>query len=181
MRKIVVTQFLTLDGVMEDPHLWSFPYWTDEIGKFKNDELFASDAQLLGRVTYDAFAEVWPERTDEDGYADRLNALPKYVVSTTLKNAAWNNSTIISENFAEEILKLKQQPGENILVHGSKTLVRSLMKHDLIDQFQLLVFPVILGKGLRLFTDEYSAKLKLMQSKTYDSGVVLLSYQSIKM
>ncbi len=179
MRKIVVTQFLTLDGVMEAPHHWSFPYWTDEIGKFKNNELFASDAQLLGRVTYDAFAEVWPERTDEDGYADRLNSLPKYVVSKTLKNAPWNNSTIISDNFVAEISKLKQQPGKNILVHGSQTLVHSLMKHNLVDQFQLLVFPIVVGKGLRLFTEDNREELELIESKTYDTGVVLLSYRSI--
>ena len=103
MRKIVVAEFVTLDGVLEDPQNWSFPYWNDEIGKFKHDELFASDAQLLGRVTYEGFAAAWPSRTDEEGYADRLNSLPKYVVSTTLETAEWNNSHLVKENVAEEI------------------------------------------------------------------------------
>lgn len=176
MRKIIVTQFLTLDGVMENPHLWSFPYFTDEITKFKNDELFASDAQLLGRVTYEAFEEHWPSQTDE--YANRLNSLPKYAVSKTLNKMAWNNSIVINENIEEEILKLKQQKGQDILVHGSLKLVKSLLKANLIDQFNLLVFPVVLGKGIRLFEDEENIKLKLTESKTYSSGVVLLTYQS---
>jgi len=105
MRKITVTQFVTLDGVMENPHLWSFPYFTDEIIKFKNDELFASDAQLLGRVTYEAFAEHWPGQEGE--YADRLNSLPKYAVSKTLNKTVWNNSIVINKDMEEEILKLK--------------------------------------------------------------------------
>ena len=175
MRKIVVTQFITLDGVIESPQLWSFPYFTEEIIKFKNDELYASDAQLLGRVTYEAFAEVWPSQTDE--YANRLNSLAKYVVSKTLKKADWNNSILIDNNIEEEILKLKQQKGHDILVHGSATLVKSLLKAHLIDQFNLLVFPVVLGKGIRLFENEDSVKLKLTETKTYTSGVVLLTYQ----
>src|SRR3954470_12104001 len=114
--KIVVTEFLTLDGVMEAPNEWSFPYWNDDIGKLKLDELLAADAHLLGRVTYEGFAAAWPSRTDEAGFADRMNNLPKYVVSTTLNKAEWNNSHIIRENIKEEISKLKQQPGGNILV-----------------------------------------------------------------
>jgi dihydrofolate reductase len=180
MRKIVVTEFMSLDGVVEAPHNWSFPYWTDEIGKFKKDELFASDTQLLGRATYEAFAEAWPERTDEDGYADRLNKLPKYVVSKTLKNTSWNNSTIISGDIVSEIKKIKQQPGQNILVHGSPTMVHSLMKYGLVDEFQLLVFPLILGKGLRLFRDEDQVKLRLLKSATFDTGVAHFAYEVIK-
>jgi dihydrofolate reductase len=175
MRKITVTQFVTLDGVMENPHEWSFPYFTDEIIKFKNDELFASDAQLLGRVTYEAFAEHWPDQEGE--YADRLNSLPKYAVSKTLKKAAWNNSIVINKNMEEEILKLKQQKGQDILVHGSPTLMNSLIKANLVDQFNLLVFPVVVGKGIRLFEKDENIKLKLTDSKTYSSGVVLLTYQ----
>ena len=177
MRKLVVTQFITLDGVIEDPHLWSFPFWTPEIGKFKLDELFASDAQLFGRVTYDALAAYWPGATDEDGYANRFNSLPKYVVTETLKEANWNNSSIINKHVREEILELKQQAGHDILVHGSPTLVKWLLKNGLIDQFNLLSFPLVLGKGLRLFTEEDSAKLILKESKLYTSGVVMLSYQ----
>src|SRR5688572_16826660 len=123
MRKLIVTQFITLDGVMEDPHLWSFPYFTDEVIQFKEGELLASDVQLLGRVTYEAFAEHWPSQTGE--YADRLNSLPKYVVSESVDKMPWNNSIPIDKDIAATILKLKQQAGQDILVHGSATLVRT--------------------------------------------------------
>jgi len=168
---------MTLDGVIDEPHKWSFPYWNDDIGKFKFDELFASDAQLLGRVTYQGFADAWPSRTDEAGFADRMNSIPKYVVSTTLQSAAWNNSHLIKTNVAEEVSKLKQQPGRDILVAGSRTLIQTLMQHNLVDQYNLLVYPLVLGSGKRLFADESTAKLKLVETKHYDSGVVFLQYQ----
>ncbi len=177
MRKVVVTEFLSLDGVMEAPHLWSFPYWNDEIEKFKHDELFASDAQLLGRVTYQGFASAWPSRTGE--YADRLNNLPKYVVSTTLETAEWHNSHLIKENIAEEVIRLKQQPGQNILVHGSRALVQTLMQHQLIDEYNLLVYPLILGSGMRLLNEGDTASLKLVEARPFSSGVVLLRYLTI--
>ncbi len=177
MRKVVVTEFLSLDGVMEAPHLWSFPYWNDEIEKFKHDELFASDAQLLGRVTYQGFAEAWPSRTGD--YADRLNNLPKYVVSTTLETAEWHNSHLIKENIAEEVTRLKQQPGQDILVHGSRTLVQTLMQHQLIDEYNLLVYPLVLGSGMRLLNEGDSASLKLVEARPFSSGVVLLRYQLV--
>ncbi len=177
MRKLIVTEFMTLDGVIQDPHLWSFPYWNDEIGNFKHAELFASDALLLGRVTYQGFAEAWPSRTDEAGFADRINSMPKYVVSTTLDKGEWNNSTVIKANVAEEVAKLKQMPGQDIVIHGSGRLVESLMKENAIDQYQLLVYPLVLGRGLRLFADGSDAKLKLVESKPMGSGVVLLIYQ----
>ncbi len=151
MRKLVVTEFLSLDGVMEAPEKWTFQFWNDDLAKFKLDELFASDAHLLGRVTYQIFAGAWPSRSDEEGFADRMNSLPKYVVSTTLKKAEWKNSHLIRENSAAEILKLKQQPGRNILVAGSATLVQTLIQHDLIDEYHFLVFPIVLGGGKRLF------------------------------
>jgi dihydrofolate reductase len=178
MRKVVVTEFLTLDGVMEAPDEWQFPYWNDEIEKFKHNELFASDAQLLGRVTFQGFADAWPSMTG--AYADRLNSLPKYVVSTTLGKAEWNNSSLIKGNVAEEIHKLQQQPGQDILVHGSRTLVQALMQYTLIDEYNLLIHPVVLGKGKPLFTDGMAASLKLTGSITYGSGVVLLNYQPEK-
>lgn len=177
MRKVVVTMFLTLDGVIEAPEKWSFAYWDDDTEKFKTAELFAADAHLLGRVTYQGFAAAWPSMTDETGFADRMNSLPKYVVSTTLEKAEWNNSTIIKENIAEEVSKLKQQPGQDILVAGSATLVYTLMQHDLIDEYRLLTYPVVLGSGTRLFRDGSKATLKLVQAKTFSSGVVLLRYQ----
>lgn len=178
MRKVVVTEFLTLDGVMDAPDEWQFPYWNDEIEKFKHNELYASDAQLLGRVTYQGFADAWPSMTGE--YADRLNSLPKYVVSTTLEKAEWNNSSLIKRNVAEEIHKLKQQSGQDILVHGSRTLVQALMQYTLIDEYDLMIHPVVLGKGKRLFTDGMTASLKLTESITYGSGVVFLRYQPEK-
>ena len=188
MRKIVVTEFISLDGVIEDPGGsetfkfggWTRPYWNDEIAKFKGDELFAADAHLLGRVTYQGFAAAWPSRTDEAGFADRMNNLPKYVVSTTLEKAEWNNSTIIKENIAEEVSKLKQQPSGDILVAGSATLVQTLMQHDLIDEYRLLTYPVVLGSGKRLFKDGTKATLKLIEAKMFSSGVVLLRYQPDK-
>ena len=175
--KIVVTQFMTLDGVVESPQDWSFPYWSDETAKFKWDELLATDAHLLGRVTYESFAAAWPERTDEQGFADRMNSLPKYVASTTLKKAEWNNSTIIKTNVADEIAKLKKQSGGDILVAGSMTLIRTLMEHDLVDEYRLLTYPIVVGKGKRLFADGMAASLKLTESKPMGSGVVLLRYE----
>jgi dihydrofolate reductase len=168
---------MSLDGVIESPQEWSFHYWTDETAKFKLDELLATDAHLLGRVTYEGFAAAWPDRTDEAGFADRMNSLPKYVVSTTLKKAAWNNSHIIKSNVAEEIKKLKQQLGGDLLVAGSATLVHFLMEHDLVDEYRLLTYPLVLGTGLRLFTDGQSASLKLTESKPFASGVTLLRYE----
>ena len=187
MRKIVVSEFVSLDGVMEDPGgsekskhgAWTFQYWNDEIGKFKLEELFASDALLLGRVTYQGFAAAWPSRTDEQGFAQWMNSIPKYVVSTTLKQLDWNNSRLIKGNLPDEILKLKQQSGKNILVNGSATLVRSLMQHDLIDEYRLLVYPVVLGDGKRLFKDGKNTKLRLAETRTFPSGVVLLQYHPI--
>jgi len=180
MRKVIVSEFLTLDGVMEAPNEWSFPFWTDEIGKFKLDELFASDALLLGRVTYQGFAAAWPSRTDEAGFADRMNSLPKFAVSTTLEKAEWNNSRLIKNHIAEEVSRLKQQPGQDILVAGSADLVHTLMQHDLIDGYQLLVYPVVRGSGKRLFQDGSNTTLKLVETKTFGSGVVLLRYQPAK-
>jgi len=176
MRKVVVTMFVSLDGVMEEP-AWTMPYWNDEIAKFKLDELMATDTHLLGRVTYQGFAAAWPSRTDEQGFADRMNSLPKYVVSTTLEKVEWNNSRLIKANVAEEVSKLKQQPGQDILVAGSATLVQTLMHHDLIDEYRLLTYPVVLGSGKRLFRDGSKAALKLVETRAFSSGVVLLRYQ----
>ena len=176
MRKIIVTDFVTLDGVTEEPQKWSFPFWNEEIGKFKHDELFASDALLLGRVTNQGFAAAWPSRTDEEGYADRINSLPKFVVSTTLKEVEWNNSNLIKENVAEEVSRLKQQPGQNILIYGSGALVHTLAQHDLIDEYRLLVYPVVLGSGKRLFKDGSDTTLKLAETQAFSSGVVALHY-----
>jgi dihydrofolate reductase len=186
MRKVIVSEYVSLDGVMEDPGGaeqfehggWTIPYWNDEIAKFQFDGLFASDALLLGRATYQEFAKAWPSQTDEAGFADRMNSLPKYVVSTTLEAMEWNNSRLIKGNIAEEVAKLKQQPGQDILIYGSGELVRTLMHHDLIDEYRLLVYPVVLGSGKRLFQDASKTTLSRVDTQTFSSGVVLLTYRS---
>jgi dihydrofolate reductase len=162
MGKLVVSEFVTLDGVMEDPGGaegfdrggWAFRFERGPEGdRFKLDEVLEADALLLGRRTYEGFAEAWPSRTDEAGFADKMNAMRKYVVSTTLETAGWNNSTLIAGDVATEVAKLKDQPGGDILVAGSRTLVQTLLRHDLVDELRLMVFPVALGSGKRLFPD----------------------------
>lgn len=188
MRKIIVTEFLTLDGVMEDPGGgdqseyggWSAQFWSEEAGKFKHDELFASGALLLGRVTYQGFAAAWPTMTDDTGFAERMNSLPKYVVSTTLEEVEWNNSKLIKGDLAEEISKLKQESGQDITVHGSGQLVNSLMQHDLVDEYRLMIHPIVVGGGKRLFKENLGTKkLSLVETQTFPSGVVVLNYQSV--
>jgi dihydrofolate reductase len=187
MRKIVVSEFLSIDGVFEDPGgsegtklgAWTFKFNRGDDGnKFKLNETMGSDALLLGRVTYQGFAEAWPSRTDEAGFADKFNSMPKYVVSTTLKTADWNNSTIISSNVVQEIKKLKEQDGGDIAVHGSGKLVKTLMENNLVDQYNLMVFPVVLGNGRKLFNDlKEPSTLKLVESKTVGpDGVMVLIY-----
>jgi dihydrofolate reductase len=176
-RTLAATLFMTLDGVVEAPDKWSFPFWSDETGKFKSDELRATDALLLGRVTYEGFAAAWPGRKDEEGFADRFNSMPKYVASKTLKKLEWNNSHLIKGDLAAEVSRLKQQPGHDIVIHGSPTLIRSLLPHDLIDEYRLLVYPIVLGRGKRLFDEASQAKLKLAESETFSKGVVKLVYR----
>jgi dihydrofolate reductase len=168
---------MTLDGVVEAPDKWSFPFWSDESGKFKSDELRATDALLLGRVTYEGFAAAWPGRKDEEGFADRFNSMPKYVASKTLKKLEWNNSHVIKGDLAAEVSKLKQEPGQDIVIHGSPTLIRSLMPHDLIDEYRLLVYPLVLGRGKRLFDESSEANLELAESQAFSKGVVKLVYR----
>lgn len=179
MRKIVVSEFLSADGVMEAPDTWQFPFQTEEMGAITLRQTNDTDAYLLGRLTYDIFAGFWPTQThNEFGIADKMNSAPKYVVSTTLQNAEWNNSTIIRSNVIEEIRKLKQQPGGRIAIIGSATLVHSLLEAGLIDEIQVLVHPLVLGKGVRLFADGgRPAAMKLAESKILSNGVVFLSYQ----
>jgi dihydrofolate reductase len=163
-----------LDGVIESPEKWSIKYWNDDIAAFKDAELLAADAHLLGRVTYQNFAAAWPSRTGE--FADRMNKLPKYVVSTTLKRTEWENSHVIGGDVAQEIDKLKQRPGQDILVAGSCTLVQTLVKHDLIDEYHLLIYPVVLGAGKRLFEAGATTTLELLESKSYATGALLMRY-----
>ena len=178
MRKIVVTEFVSLDGVMENPG-WTFPYWNDEIAGFKGEESSAGDALLLGRVTYEGFAAAWPESTDEG--ADYFNNVRKYVVSETLEEPLeWNNSALIQggDDVVGQITDLKQQDGKDIVVHGSATLVQTLMRHGLVDTYRLLVYPLILGEGRRLFSEGTPATLKLQEARSFNSGVVALVYEA---
>jgi dihydrofolate reductase len=178
MRKIVVSEFLSADGVMEAPDRWQFPYQTEEMGAITEHQTNATTAFLLGRVTYEIFAGFWPTQTNNEfGVADQYNSAPKYVVSTTLEKADWNNSTLIKSNVIEEIRKLKQQPGGKIGIIGSATLVHSLFEAGLIDEVQVLVHPIVLGKGVRLFGDGYHSPLQLADSKILSNGVVFLTYQ----
>jgi dihydrofolate reductase len=177
MRRIVVTEFVSLDGVMEDPGGWSFKFPDPEGMRFKLDETLTHDALLLGRVTYEGFAAAWPSITDEVGFAEKMNGMPKFVVSTTLTELAWNNSTLISANVTEEIAKLKDSDGGDILVAGSASLVATLMAHDLVDEYRLMVFPIVLGSGKRLFgASADPINLILASSRALDSGTLILTY-----
>jgi dihydrofolate reductase len=178
MKKVIATLYISLDGVVQDPS-WTMKYWNDEIAKFKYAELFSSDSLLLGRITYQGFAAAWPTQKDEQGFADRMNNLPKIVVSTTLDKAEWNNSIIIHENIPAEIAALKQQPGQDILIYGSATLIRSLLQAGLVDELVLLVYPVVLGAGDRLFTDGMQVSLELLNTQPFSSGAVALTYRTV--
>jgi dihydrofolate reductase len=185
--KIIVSEFITLDGVIEAPggegslgeqSGWSFRFFTEAIGQWKMDDLFASDALLMGRVTYEIHASAWPNAQDEEGVADRMNSLPKYVVSSTLEKLEWNNSSLIKGNIPEEIKKLKREISRNILIDGGSDLVNLLMQRDLIDEYRLLVHPIVLGKGKRLFREgSPNRELRLREARALSGGVVALVYQ----
>jgi dihydrofolate reductase len=184
MGKIVVTEFISLDGVMEAPgggEDYKHAGWTFEISRgeegntFKLKETFDSEALLLGRITYEGFAKTWPSREGE--FADKFNTVPKYVISSTLKKADWNNSTILNGDVTEAITKLKKTLQGNIVVHGSAQLVQALVANDLIDELRLMVFPVILGSGKRLFGEmDHAKSMKLISSQTVGAGVEILIY-----
>jgi dihydrofolate reductase len=185
MGRIVVTEFVSLDGVIEDPggaegfkHAgWSFEISRGEEGdRFKLEETMGSAALLLGRVTYEGFADAWPSREGE--FADKFNQMPKYVVSSTLKDPDWTNSTVIGGNVREEVARLRDEIDGDIVVHGSATLAQALIEEDLVDEFRLMVFPVVLGSGKRLFGETTDKKpLHLADSKTVGDGVEILIYQ----
>ena len=185
MGRIVVTEFVSLDGVVEDPGGaedfkyggWSFEVSRgDEGDKFKLDEALSSEALLLGRVTYEGFAKAWPSREGE--FADKFNSMPKYVVSSTLEDPEWNNSTVLKGDLAEEVAKLKQEQDGEIVVHGSATLAQALLEEDLVDELRLMVYPVVLGTGKRLFGETSDKKpLRLVDSKVVGDGVTILTYE----
>jgi dihydrofolate reductase len=182
---IAVTEFISLDGVVEDPggaEDFKYSGWTFEIDRgddgnaFKLEETMASDALLLGRVTYEGFAEAWPSREGE--FADKFNTMPKYVVSSTLKQADWNNSTVLDGDVVEEVSKLRADTEGEIVVHGSVQLAQALLEHDLVDELRLMLFPVVLGQGKRLFGETSDKKtLQLTESRTVGDGVLILIYR----
>lgn len=185
MGRIIVTEYISIDGVIQAPggdedfeHVgWVFEFDRgDEGQKFKDEETFDSEAQLLGRLTYEGFAPAWP--TMEGEVADKFNAMPKYVISKTLRDPEWNNTTILDGDAIEEARALKDRVEGNIVVHGSAQLAQALFEHDLVDELRLMVFPVVLGTGKRLFTDPASKKtLKLADSRVVGDGVAILTYQ----
>ena len=186
MRRLIASEFVTLDGVMEAPgheqhpdgkNAWALRYATNEQQMFKVEECFAAGAMLLGRVTYQIFAAFWPTAPSDHGFADRMNGMPKYVVSRTLKEATWSNTTIIGGDLREEIAKLKEHPGGDIVLCGSADLFNTLVKADAIDEYRLMVFPVVLGSGKHLFKDQGDTKhLRLVDSRMFSSGVTVLTY-----
>ena len=184
MGRVVVTEFSSLDGVMEAPGGedfkypgWSFEFDRGEDGnKFKLDETLEADALLIGRVTYESFAGAWPQREGE--FADKFNSMPKYVISSTLKDPEWNNTTVLSGDAVEEAAKLRQELDGTIQVPGSNQLVHTLVEHDLVDQVNLMIFPVVLGTGRRVFGDTSDKKtLRLVESKTVGEGIAILIYE----
>ncbi|PZG13074.1 dihydrofolate reductase family protein [Nonomuraea aridisoli] len=175
MRKLIESTFVTLDGVISSPHVWGPPYWNEEHNEYAGKLLFGADALLLGRETYEGFAQAWPARTG-DPYADRINSLPKYVASTTLKEAdAWNG-TLIQGDVATAVAELKRQPGENILKFGTGELDRTLIAHDLVDEFHFWTFPTIAGSGDRLLDGLDVTHLRLLETTRFESGIVVLTY-----
>jgi len=178
MRRVIAFEYLTLDGIMESPEKWQFPYLSDDVNEVIKAQILEVDAILMGRVTYEIFAASWPSRTNNEfGVADKLNAAPKFVVSETLEKAEWNNSTVITGDVEKRIAKLKELPGGDIALVGSGQLLEALMRYGLVDEYRLLLHPVVLGGGRRLFADGVHAKLELIEAKRFTSGVVLLSYQ----
>jgi dihydrofolate reductase len=175
VRKLVASMLMALDGVVENPQMWTVQFRSEESQQYKFDELFASDALLLGRITYQGLAAAWPGATG--AYGERINRMPKYVPTTTLQEAEWN-ATLIKDNVVEEVTRLKQESGQDILIFGSVELIHSLMQEDLIDEYRLMVFPIVVGNGKRLFHGESQQKeFKLVQSHTFGSGVVVLTYE----
>ncbi len=179
MRRVIASEFVTLDGVMEDPQ-WTFGFESEERDRFKFEELGAADALLLGRVTYEGFAAAWPQMEEQTGeYGAWMNGYPKYVASTTLHEPLeWNNSTLVKGDLPRGVSEIKQQPGGDILIFGSADLVNALMRYGLIDEYRLMVFPIVVGSGKRLFEGGTEpAVLELVGTKTLGSGVVVLSYE----
>lgn len=178
MSRIVATEYLSLDGVMDEPGKWSGQFWSDEAAMFKYDELFASDSLLLGRITYEGFAKAWPTMEGTGDFGVKMNTMPKYVVTSTLKELEWSGSKRVDGDVEAEVRKLKSQPGGDLLLAGSGQLFRALSRGGLIDVYRFMVHPLIVGKGKRLFTDDDPREeLKLVDTKTFSKGIVVLEYE----
>jgi dihydrofolate reductase len=186
MSRIVAAEYVTADGVMQDPGGvgeierggWSNPYWNDDLAKRQSELLFASDALLLGRITYEGFAAAWPDLEHEEGeFATRMNTMPKYVASRTLTTAEWN-ATVLTGEVPEAVAKLKERPDQNLLLYGSSALLNTLMEHELIDQYRLMIYPIVLGQGKRLFGEANGEKpLRLVDVSTTSRGVMIADYE----
>lgn len=182
--RFVVSEFISLDGIVEDPGGvegykhggWTFRWHSQEIEDEMKDQLFSADALLLGRVTYEGFAAAWPSMTDEDGFAERMNGIPKHVVSSTLDTLEWNNSHLLTGDVIDAVTELRQRPGRDLLVNGSATLVRDLARHDLVDLYRFVVYPVALGAGKRLFEGD-RVDLELVGHRPTSTGAMFLTYR----
>ena len=177
MRKLIVSTQASMDGVIENPQNWVFDYVNDEFFKYASDQLFAADMLIMGRVTYEGFAEAWPARAGADAFADRMNSLPKYVASRTWQGPLTWNANLIQGDVAKEVAKLKEGSGGAILQYGSGELTRTLLQHRLIDEFRMMVYPVAVGAGLRIFESIQQTPMKLLETKRFSTGVVILHYQ----
>ena len=181
MGNVVITSFITLDGVIESPETWSFDYQSEDTGARNKQTLFASDVLLLGRITYEGFAQAWPGREDPDGFADKMNSVRKVVVSSSLTEADWNNSEVASGDLGELVARLKGETEGDILVWGSATLARSLIEADLVDAYELLVNPVIAGGGKRLFPDDGTKRaLRRTDATPLSGGMTALRLEPVR-
>jgi dihydrofolate reductase len=177
--RVVATEYLSLDGVFEEPGQWSGPFFGDDAGQFKWAELQASDALLLGRKTYEGFAAAWPNMVEETGeFGVKMNTMPKYVVSSTLDDVKWSGSVLVKGDVIAEVRKLKEQPGQDLLLSGSAQLFNALRQANLIDLYRFMVYPIVLGQGGKLFEDGHGERtLTLVNSRTLSTGVTILEFE----
>jgi dihydrofolate reductase len=179
--RLVATEYLSLDGIFEEPGHWSGPFFNDEAGQFKWSELQASDALLMGRNTYEGFAAAWPTMPGTGEFGEKMNRMTKYVVSSTLDKAEWTGSKLVKGDVAEEVRKLKKEPGHDLLLSGSAQLFNALMRENLIDLYRIMLHPIVLGKGKRLFVDGVDRRvLELTETKAFKKGIVILEYRPAK-
>lgn len=179
--RLVATEYLSIDGVFEEPGHWSFPFFNDEAAQFKSKELAETDALLLGRRTYEGFAAAWPTMTGTGEFGEKMNSMPKYVVSSSLEKVEWRGSQLVKGNVVAEIRKLKDKPGKDLLLSGSAQLFDELMRANLIDLYRFMVHPIMLGKGRRLFPEGGAQRtLELAEARSLGSGIVILEYRPAK-